>query len=278
MSRIVSHQVGATEIITLTDGTGQFDADKFPKTAPETITGLLNDAGKSVIETNFNAFLIRSPGHTMLVDTGARELFGPTAGFLDAAMEEAGVTAAEIDQLFITHMHPDHCAGAVSVDGQAIFPNAELLISDVEHAFWSDYSQFSGRGAQAEGAYALSKSVFDAYADRILPVTGHADLGHGIGVVPMPGHTPGHSGLRIEADGNGFLIVGDIVHAVDLQLPDPDIGVVYDRDGDEAAKTRKHVLDMLASDGMACSGGHFLFPAIGHIERAAKGYRFVAES
>jgi len=278
MSRIIRHQVGSAEVIALTDGIGQFGPEQFPATAPDEIAALLEAAGKQVIETNFNAFLIRSGGVNWLIDTGARELFGPTAGFLPEALSEAGVAPEDIDHLFITHMHPDHCAGAVTPDGQAVFANADLTLSTPEHNYWADHSNFTGRGAQAEGAYALAKSVFDAYADRLVPVDGHADLGAGLQVEPMAGHTPGHAGVKLQSGEDTFMIVADIVHAVDLQLPNPDIGVVYDKDGAEAALSRKRVLDMLATDNIPCSGGHFLSPGIGRIRRAGTGYRFHSEA
>jgi glyoxylase-like metal-dependent hydrolase (beta-lactamase superfamily II) len=276
MSRILKHMVGETEVIALTDGTGQFGLEQFPDTEPDEIARLLKAAGKESIETNFNAFVVRSKSDTMLVDTGARELFGPTAGFLLEALREAEIEPSDINRVFITHMHPDHCAGAVSTGGQAVFPKAEMILNDIEYTNWSNYSNFEGKGEATENAFNLSKSVFDAYADRLTTVSGAADLGHGISVVPLFGHTLGHCGIRIN-DGEGqFLIVADIAHAVDLQLANPDIGVVYDVDSALAAKSRKSMLDELATDTIPCSGGHFLYPGIGRIERAGSGYRYVA--
>jgi glyoxylase-like metal-dependent hydrolase (beta-lactamase superfamily II) len=276
MSCIIRHMVGEVEVIALTDGVGQFGNEQFPDTDPTEIKNLLAAAKKDVIETNFNAFVIRSKDETMLVDTGARDLFGPTAGFLLDALTEAEITPQDINRLFISHMHPDHCAGAVSSDGAAVFANAELILSDLEYAYWRDYSNFEGKGDLAENAYGLTKSVFDAYHERLTPVVGAADLDHGVHVVPLFGHTPGHCGLRVSDGDNQFVTVSDIAHAVDLQLANPDIGVVYDMDGDTAAIARKSMLDELATEGIACSGGHFLYPGIGRIKRAGAGYRYSA--
>jgi len=276
MSRILKHQIGDIEVIALTDGVAEFTLEQFPEADPDTIAALLARAGKKNIETNFNAFLIRSELDTTLIDTGARDLFGPNAGFLMAALAEAGVAASDINRVFISHMHPDHCAGAVTKDGQAVFAEAELILAVDEFDFWSDFSNFKGKGDAAEGGFNLARSVFDAYRGRIRTTQEHADLGHGLRVIPMPGHTPGHSGVKVSSGDDAFLFVADIAHAIDLQIPNPDIAVVYDRDPVQAAQTRKSVLEMLAQTGMACSGGHFLYPGIGRIKRAGAGYAFTA--
>jgi glyoxylase-like metal-dependent hydrolase (beta-lactamase superfamily II) len=278
MSRILKHQIGEIEVIALTDGVARFSLEQFPDADPENIAALLRKAGKDKIETNFNAFLIRSDLDTTLIDTGARDLFGPNAGFLMQALAEAEVTASDIDRVFISHMHPDHCAGAVTGDGQAVFAEAELILAVDEFDYWSDYNNFEGKGDMAEGGYKLAKSVFDAYCGRIRTTRDHEDLGHGLRVVPMPGHTPGHSGIKASSGDDAFLFVGDIAHAIDLQIPDPDIAVIYDLDPAQAMQTRKKVLEMLAETGMACSGGHFLYPGIGRIERAGAGYAFTARA
>lgn len=277
-SRVVRHAVGDVEVLTLTDGTGQFEAMHFPGTSEEAINALLSRAGKERIETNFNAFLLKTAAGITLVDTGARDLFGPGAGFLPDALSEAGVATGDINQLFITHMHPDHCAGAIHADGTAVFENAELVLSRAEHDFWRDHVNFSGKGEVAEGFHALAQDVFTAYADRIKRVDGAADLGQGLSALPLHGHTPGHCGVRIDSSGESFVIAADIIHAMDIQAPDPNISIVYDVDSVAAAAARKSMLDLLVTDNLACSGGHFLYPGVGRFVRDGQGYRYVAET
>ena len=91
----------------------------------------------------------------------------------------------------------------------------------------------------------------------------------------LPGHTPGHSGFRIENSGNLFIHMGDILHVPNLQLANPNISVVFDTDPEVALKTRKTVFDMICSDKILCSGGHIISPRFGYLERSGSGYRFV---
>ena len=62
MSRILRHNIGPVEVTVLTDGKGQFTHAHFPNTDPGQIDALLAAAEKGVIETEFNAFLVRHGG------------------------------------------------------------------------------------------------------------------------------------------------------------------------------------------------------------------------
>lgn len=276
MSLTQARQVGEIEIIAITDGARAFDTGVFANTTDAHVADLLARAGKSEITTNFNAFLLRHGDVRLLVDTGTRGLFGPGTGMLMAGLQEIGVSPAEITHVFITHLHPDHAAGAVTPEGAAVFEGAELILAEAERAFWSDESRLSGADETMTAWTALATTVLGAYADRLRPVEDLAELMPGVTTLALPGHTPGHMGFRVESGGETLVSVTDLVHAQDLQLADPELGVVFDIDPDQARETRKRLLDMLATDRIALTGGHILAPKFGMVERAEGGYRFVA--
>ena len=60
-----------------------------------------------------------------------------------------------------------------------------------------------------------------------------------------------------------------------MQIYNPDIGIVFDQDPNLARKSRRKMLDILADEEIAFSGGHILSPAIGFIERRGNGYIWV---
>ena len=66
--------------------------------------------------------LIVDDGRAAFVDTGP----GPAAPKLLAALDEAGVDRADVDYLFLTHVHLDHAGGA----GQMMraLPNAKAVL------------------------------------------------------------------------------------------------------------------------------------------------------
>jgi glyoxylase-like metal-dependent hydrolase (beta-lactamase superfamily II) len=273
MARSLSHMVGDWQVTVLTDGDLEFGGEVFPDTSEDQRDRLLHAAGETAIRTNFNAFLLRRPGRVVLVDAGPRDLFGPSAGFLAEALNEAGTDPASVDTVFVTHLHPDHVAGLITADGAAVFPNAELVLAEAEREFWADRTRFNSDETLASWQ-GLALTVLSAYQPALRTIAMDEDIVSGLEAVPLPGHTPGHCGLRIVSGESGFVHIGDIVHAQTLQLADPGIGVVFDIDGHEARATRKRLLDMLATDGTPCSGGHILKPALGHVVRAGTGYAF----
>lgn len=208
----------------------------------------------------------------MLVDAGPRDLFGPTCGKLPEGLAEAGIAADQITHVMLTHLHPDHIAGAISPDGNAIFQNATLLVNEDEHAFWCRDETFGDDNM--DQWQQVAKSVMAAFGERVDTFSANADLGKGVSSVALPGHTPGHSGFRVDDGSENLTMVCDIFHAPDLQLADPEIAIAFDVDADTARATRKKVLDMIATDKLNFTGGHMMSPKFAHLQRAGKGYKF----
>jgi len=273
MRRTITQTIGEAEVSIITDGAVTFTPDLFPHTDPEKITALLSDAGAAEIETNFNAVLIRHAGRVILADAGPRDLFGPACGFLGEGLAELGIAPDQVDTLVATHLHPDHVAGMITPDGAAVFANATLFVTDAERAFWSNDTNFSGALSGAADWAKLAQSVLAAYGDRLETLADGREAVAGLSGMALPGHTPGHFGWRLDSGGHSLVHVGDIVHAPALQVPNPEIGISFDIDMDQARSTRKRLLDQLASDATLFTGGHFLQPAFNRVERAADGYR-----
>lgn len=49
---------------------------------------------------------------------------------------------------------------------------------------------------------------------------------------------------------------------------------LFDADQDQAARTRRDLLDRAASDEMLLLGYHFSFPGVGYALRSGEGYRW----
>ncbi|MFC7705159.1 MBL fold metallo-hydrolase [Plastorhodobacter daqingensis] len=274
MALTLSRRIGAAEVTVLTDGALSFPPALFPRTGQATIDTLLDLAGEKDIRTNFNAVLIRGGGQTVLVDAGFRDLVGAACGHLPQALAAAGAQVGDIDRLFTTHLHADHVAGMITTEGRAVFPRAELVLTAPEHAFWTETSFFSTADQQLQDWQRLAQAVLDAYADRLVIIQPGDQIAPGLWSLPLPGHTPGHSGWRLSSGDRMLVHMGDIVHAQKLQLADPEIGIAFDLDMDMARQTRKRLLDELATDGTLVTGGHILHPALGRVVRHGSGYRF----
>lgn len=272
MDRTTSQMIGDAQVTVLTDGATEFTEDLFPGQTHEHLQEVLARRNAHAIETNFNAILIKNGGKTVLCDAGPRDLFGPTCGFLPDAMRAAGTAAGDVDTLVATHLHPDHIAGMITAEGAAAFPNAELVVTQGEHAFWSSEAATSGLPDPLPDWAGLARAVLAAYADRLRIVGDTDEVTPGLSLMPLAGHTPGHAGWRLSSGSAQLIHVGDIIHAPALQATDPNIAIAFDMDMDTARETRKKLLDELATDGALFTGGHFLHPAFCKAVRDGDGY------
>lgn len=272
---MTTHHVGEIEIIGITDGAAEFTPDLFPGVDADHIGGLIKAAGKTSIATNFNAFVVRTGDAVVLIDAGPRDLMGPGAGALQARLAEHGVAPGDITHLLFTHIHPDHVAGALTPEGKPVFENAAAFVAEADFGFWTEASNFTTTPEMITQWHQLAMVLAQAYGERLTPVSDSAQIAPGVSLLPLPGHTPGHVGVRVSDGAESFLHVSDIVHAQDVQLADPEIAIVFDLDPDTARMTRKRVLDELASDGTVFSGGHIIAPKFARLERAGSGYRLI---
>jgi glyoxylase-like metal-dependent hydrolase (beta-lactamase superfamily II) len=220
-----------------------------------------------------NAFVIDTGSKVYIVDAGTGATLGPTLGRLESNVAAAGYQPSAVAALITTHLHPDHIGGSFK-DGKPVFDKAEFIVSDTDRAFWSDAGNRSQAPDEAKVFFDIATGSLKAYGDRVRTVSGEKEVLPGITAVPLPGHTPGHTGYRIVSGGDTLLIWGDIVHAIPLQLPNPDVTLSFDVDQPLAAKTRKALLEQVVADRVLVAGAHIPFPGIGHIEKAQNGYRF----
>jgi glyoxylase-like metal-dependent hydrolase (beta-lactamase superfamily II) len=93
-------------------------------------------------------------------------------------------------------------------------------------------------------------------------------------LVPLPGHTPGHTGYEFSSKGNKILFWGDIIHALRVQLQHPEVTAMFDIDQAAAAATRHQLLLKLAREDVLIAGPHMNFPALGRLRKEGSGYRW----
>lgn len=217
------------------------------------------------LRMNIGTFVLRSDGRTILVDTGLGETQreGYPQGNMLANLETAGVKAADVDLVLITHLHLDHVGwNTVERDGQrvATFPNARYLIVRDEWDF------FTGDEERRQLNY---------MQECVLPLehTGQLDLIEGdkvvtpeLTLVPAPGHTPAHACLAIVSGGEKAMIVGDLAHHP-VQLTETAWEMAFDMNKPLAVETRERMAQRMEEDGGLVIGGHFPPPGFGRLVR-----------
>ena len=227
-----------------------------------------------------NAFLIHAGDRLALVETGSGDYLGPTAGHLLENLAAAGVAPAEIDTILLTHMHPDHSAGLTDrATGKAHYANAELVVHENEPRHW-----LHDDAAMAKGTEREKRLMFQQAREQTAPYLGRlrtfteGEVFPGVTALPIPGHTPGHTGYLIESGGERLLIWGDVVHMPEVQVPRPEVSMVVDTDPAAAAASRRRIFDMVASESLLVTGMHLHFPGFAHVMRDGASYRLVPEA
>ena len=271
MSRISKTTVGTINVTTLRDGERTLPFEALKNLSDEDTDNIKSDENQSFTFTNFNACVIQNGKQNLLVDTGCGSLFGPTCGFIFDALDELGLAPDDITDIFITHLHPDHIGGCINEDGSAVFKNANFKIVEKEYNFWIS-KEFSADEINGRDWSSLAQNVLSAYDAQLEVLIKNKDIISGVSTVALPGHTPGHTGFRVDDGNHSMFHMGDIIHVPNLQLKDPNICTLFDVDPESALSSRRYALDMASSDNLLCTGGHMLDPKFIHLEKCGTGY------
>ena len=271
MSRISTTAVGTVNVTTLRDGERTLPPEALKNLSDGDIQKINSDENQSFTFTNFNACVIQNGKQNLLVDTGCGSLFGPTCGFILDALDELGLAPDNITDIFITHLHPDHIGGCIDEDGSAVFKNANFKILEEEYSFWTS-KEFGSDEINGRDWSSLAKNVVSTYDAQLEVLTSNKDIISGVSTVPLPGHTPGHAGFRVDDGNQSMFHMGDILHVPNLQLKDPNISTLFDVDPESALNSRKYALDMASSDNLLCTSGHMVEPKFVHLEKRGSSY------
>jgi glyoxylase-like metal-dependent hydrolase (beta-lactamase superfamily II) len=231
-------------------------------------------SGKDLLRPVFNAYLVETGGRQLLIDAGAGGHLGPNSGKMLENLAQVGVAPDDIGAIIITHCHPDHILGIVDEKWNAVFPNAELVVPELDEQFWlrSDPSKIDNEYRRWVAGRAQKAVV--PYSGRTRTISG-GEVAPGVTMVPLPGHTPGHSGYFVEGSGKKLFLWGDIVHFPTFQSARPDANLLFDVDPPLARETRKQTFERVIADGLEVGGGHLLAPGFARVERVGTVYRIV---
>ena len=276
---VFHRRVGDVLVTALHDGHQDVSMATVLGTPAQEAAALLHGAFRPVPRrTQVQAFLLRHGGRTALVDAGCGPA-KPTVGMLHANLAAAGVAPDEVDTVLMTHLHPDHWGGLSDAAGLAHFPNATLHLHAAERAYWHDDAAMMRMEEPSRRAmfFLDARRHLAPYADRTETFTA-GEVFPGVTAIPLPGHTPGHTGFMVTSGGRSLLIWGDVVHVPEIQVPRPEAVMAVDVDPDAAADTRRRVFDHVAADRQAVAGMHLHFPAFAHLARDGTGYRLVPDA
>ncbi len=271
---IVSHTVGNAKVYQLVEQSGMWDGPK--------VQSLLKGVPADVLQqyipqgpypSTMSAFLIQIKGKNILVDAGLSE------NVIIERLKALGVQPENVHVVLLTHLHGDHI-GAMLHAGKVAFPKATVFVAEQEAAFWRNDTIMNSVPEEVKPYFVAARKVLDAYTPALhtfSPATfaeGPKNVVPGIKAVAAFGHTPGHTMYLLESDGKQFLIWGDLVHALSVQMPHPEAFLVFDTDGPAAVVSRKTVLDYVATNNIPVGGMHLPLPGFGTIAKQGQGFAF----
>jgi glyoxylase-like metal-dependent hydrolase (beta-lactamase superfamily II) len=229
----------------------------------------------------FHSYLLRTPQHTILVDTcvgndkergGVAEFHQLKTRWLDNLLA-AGVAPEQVDYVMCTHMHSDHVGWNTRLlDGRWVptFPNARYVFSRREFA-------------HRERLHATDPTAgFGMFTDSVLPVVaaGQAVLVESdyaldahVQLAPAEGHTPGNVVIQLRSKGTAAVFSGDVIHHP-LQVVYPEWSAQFCEDPVLSARCRKQFVEAHADTDTLILPAHFPSPTAGHIKRAGARWRF----
>jgi glyoxylase-like metal-dependent hydrolase (beta-lactamase superfamily II) len=267
-----SFQIGDLDVLVVSDGSISVPATVYyaGTTAEqwEPHKRWLDHQGN--VNFTLGCFLVRSGDRRVLIDTGlgSATLWQFRGGALMGELAAAGVRPEEIDTLFITHLHVDHC-GTCALEGDGglrpAFPNAVYRWTSDEHVHWLSAPQPPGTSFSVSALQRALSGRFEAADDG-------AALAAGVNVIATPGHTPGHAGVVLSSGSERAFILGDAV-ICPAQLEEPEWSGMGDMDPKLARRTQEAVAQEIEGSGALLATSHFPGLTFGRVLRG-EGRRY----
>jgi glyoxylase-like metal-dependent hydrolase (beta-lactamase superfamily II) len=275
-------KVGEIQAVIISDGAlGLGDpVNSFVGIPAELVRSTLRDnfLDEHTVTLDENALLIDTGSRLVLFDTGTggNPMLGDKAGRLTANLKAAGIDPSAIDDVILSHGHPDHIFGLSDNAGASTFVNAQIHIAE------SDFDYFSNNENVADpkiGAFIpeLRRQLL-AVRDRLAFYKDGGEVVPGVIAKAAPGHTVGHHVFIINSGSAALIYAADLAHHAAVFTRHPEANFNADMDPQQMAETRKTLFDWLATDRLKFVGYHFPFPGAGHLVKAAQGYNFIPAS
>ncbi len=271
--------VGDYEVTALFDGYNDLSSSLLKGLSPAQLRAQL--ASRAIdderMPTSFNAFLVNTGKHLVMIDSGLGQCAPETAGQLVPNIVAAGYEPGQVDTIFLTHLHLDHVCGLVDTAGKPLFPNAIVYVAQREAQYWLDAGNKANAPADARIYFDVAQRALAPYQ-----AAGHFQT-FAPPQAPIPevmtayaiGHTPGSTVYRFASKGTAITFIGDLIHSAAVQFDHPEVAIRFDADAGKAVAARARTFDALAHDGEWLAAAHLPFPGMGRVTKTSKRYNWV---
>ena len=164
-----------------------------------------------------NCLMVQGPEGSTLIEGGVgdkysdkqRDMFGlDDLGRLTRGLAAAGVEPEEVDHVFLTHLHFDHCGAITTYDGSRVrptFPRARHFVQRRE------YEAMVSPDPRSQATYMPENLEAVREAGLLELVDGDAEPVPGFEVRVTPGHTAGHQVVLVHSSGGTAAFMGDLI-------------------------------------------------------------------
>jgi len=256
----------------------------FPNAAPEEMARLQAEhrLPSDHIPMDLNPVVMNTGDRLILIDAGmgqASMMFGDRMGRFLENLAAAGHAPEEIDMVLMTHLHPDHSYGLIHPDGSAVFPNATLVVTQVDRDEWTDPANLIRNDFRKIWTEGTLQAVAP-YRDRMQIAVPGTEVVPGVTAMSVAGHSAGMCGYIFENGGEKVIFTGDLAHhqVYDPIHPEWFFHMDYDTDPLQGAAAKAEVFAEVTRHGIRYHGYHFPWPGLGVMAAQGDGtYLFHAD-
>ena len=246
------YKVGDFEVTVVTDGMNSNPlSDAYVANAPKADVNAALEAdflAKDKVTHPYTPVVINTGSKLVAIDTGLGlgmfEQSKGAVGQYHSNLQAAGIDRNVVDVVIISHFHGDHINGLVSPENKPAFPNAEIMVPEIEAAFWADESNAAKLPEPIRPQMGNVKRVMGIVGGKVTKYQPGKEVVPGITAIATPGHTPGHTSHIVASGNNKVLVQGDVIAgAATLFVRNPNWQLIGDTDKPQAVETRKKLYD-----------------------------------
>ncbi|MCB2230724.1 MBL fold metallo-hydrolase [bacterium] len=231
----------------------------------------------NLIDMVTNLFVLTAHGKHMLFDAGLgdtlsereRKIYGiEQAGSIERGLAGLGLTADDIEVVILTHLHTDHAAGALKLEGDTFvprFPNARHMISRAE------WQAAMSPNERTSAVYVPERYQALEDAGLVELIEPDCELFPGIRAVHTGGHTEGHFGIEMESKGRRAFYYSDIIpsrhHLPTAYVPATDL------DPMQSMHVKRTLVDRLIDEEVVVAFDHDVDIPLGRVYRDGRRFR-----
>ncbi len=226
--------IGSYTLHTIETGRFRLDGGAMFGIVPRTLwERRVEPDSRNRITMHMRCLLLESSDRLILIDNGLgdkfdakfKDIYAVEQDFADlhSSLKQVGVSAEDVTDVILTHLHFDHCGGSTRRKGDRL----ELVFSRAMHHVQRAHWEWALRPNAREAASFLKENLEPlAQSGNLNLLDGAVEILPGIEMIVVNGHTEAQQLVKVSDDGKTLVYVADLLPTT-AHLPLPWI-MAYD--------------------------------------------------